>query len=184
MKYAYYMKRGIRLIRLLCLKLTSGSNIHFVSRLRSFNVSCDTAFSIENGGKMTLGSFSTHTNVHLSVCGGSLEIGNGCSFNRNDIIVSMQNIHIGDGSIFGPNVCIYDHDHVFNKTGIIKGKYKSSRIYIGKNVWIGAGVTILRGSTIGDNSIVGAGCVINGEIPTNTLVTMENRNLHFSALHD
>ncbi|MBE6769132.1 MAG: acyltransferase [Ruminococcaceae bacterium] len=102
---------------------------------------------------------------------GNFILGNEAGLGVNNIIVCHNDISIGDGTILGPNVLIYDHDHEFNSEhGVEKKKFKTAPIKIGKNCWIGANVTILRGTTIGDNCVVGAGCVLKGKFPSNKLI--------------
>ncbi|MEH7207667.1 acyltransferase [Priestia megaterium] len=107
----------------------------------------------------------TKRNVTLQAERGILEIGKNVFFNENCKVVAHQKIKIGDNSTFGPNVCIYDHDHDF-----LNGGFISSDVFIGKNVWVGANVVILRGTVIGDNCVVGAGCVVKGNYPEDTVV--------------
>lgn len=97
--------------------------------------------------------------------------------------MSRNKILIGSGSSIGPNVCIYDHNHRFDKTGHKKNEFRDSPIIIGKNVWIAANCSILKGAQIGENCIIGAGCVISGVIPPNSLVTSE-RGLIIQQLRD
>lgn len=106
--------------------------------------------------------------------GGTISI-KSCYVNSNSICVSMGNIKIGEDVIIGPNVMIYDHDHMFNENGIVKGYYKVGKISIGNNVWIGAGAIILRDTVIGDNCIIGAGTTVKGSIPNNSIVTNERK---------
>ncbi len=135
-----------------------------------------------NNGKMKLGRISAEANVHLVSWGGMLTIGKGCSFNRNTIVAARKQIKIGNGTLVGPNVCIYDHDHAFGPDGVIKDRMNYGAVTIGNNVWIGAGTIILRGATIGDNCVIGAGCVISGSIPPYSLVTSESRNIKIRSL--
>ncbi len=103
----------------------------------------------------------------IQASNGTIELEGSIYINRNCTVVAHNNIHIGKGTTIGPNVCIYDHDHNYRKTG---SYLLSAPVVIGKNVWIGAGCIILRGSVIGDNCVVGAGSVIKGEYPMNTLL--------------
>lgn len=125
-------------------------------------------------GNIKIGkSFNIKQGVYLAaVNGGCINVGNNVSLNRNCILVSHKNISIGDNVAVGPNVVFYDHDHKFGENGIEEG-YKTGSITIGKNCWIGASVTILRGTHIGEGSIIGAGCIVQGEIPPNSLVKMQ-----------
>lgn len=102
----------------------------------------------------------------------TVNIGENCFFNNYCSVNALQNITIGNGTIFGENVRIYDHNHRFAKKNIlIKNQgYSTSNIYIGDNCWIGSDVIILKGASIGDNCVIGAGCIINSIIPNNTIV--------------
>ncbi len=103
---------------------------------------------------------------------GGVKIGRHCFFNNYCTLASRAGITIGNGSIFGENVKIYDHNHCYKDTSIpIKDQgYTSAPITIGKHCWIGSNVVILKGVTIGDNCVIGAGCVIYKDVPDNSVV--------------
>ncbi|MBQ0151460.1 MAG: acyltransferase [Chryseobacterium sp.] len=85
----------------------------------------------------------------------------------------LQHIFIGENTLFGENVKIYDHNHVYTRSEPLQIKHQeftSAPIHIGKNCWLGSNVTILKGVTIGDNAIIGAGCTIFKDVPANTTV--------------
>lgn len=103
---------------------------------------------------------------------GQIEIGHGCFLNRRVTIICHKQIKIGKNCQFGPNICIYDHDHKFNLGGIISGEYNVGDIVIDDNCWIGAGVIILRNTHIGKGSVIGAGTILKGEVPPDSLVRM------------
>lgn len=105
----------------------------------------------------------------LEANNGELYIGKNVFVNRNCNIVSLKKIEIRDGTTIGPNVCIYDHDHIISLTKDNTSGFIVDEIIIGKNVWIGSGAIILKGVTIGDNSVIGAGSVITKDVPKNTL---------------
>lgn len=182
MNIQFLFFRAISAGRLYLISLLDRKKLVLSGRLKDYDVALDTKIRIGNNGKMKLGSFSSESNVHLTAWGGQLEIGNGCSFNRNDIIIARKNTRIGKGTLLGPNVCIYDHDHAFGTEGIIKDEMTYGAISIGNNVWIGAGTIILKNTTIGDNCVIGAGCVVSGEIPACSLVTATNRILKITPL--
>ena len=101
-----------------------------------------------------------------------LTIGENVFFNNYCSVNCLKNIKIGDDCLFGENVRIYDHNHVFNKKSLVRENgYTYGEITIGKNCWIGSNVTILKKAKIGNNCVIGAGCVINEEIADNTIVT-------------
>ena len=98
-----------------------------------------------------------------------MSIGKGCFLNQNVMIVSKNEIVIGDNVIIGPNVVIVDHDHNY-KVSDRKNTFTAAPIHIGNNVWIGANVTIMKGTSIGEGSVIGAGVVLKGEYPANTVI--------------
>ena len=104
-----------------------------------------------------------------SVEDAEIHIGSYTCFGENDIIVARRKVTIGERCIIAPNVVFYDHDHKYDDSGYTTG-YKYDEIVIGNHVWIGANVTVLKGTRIGDNCVVGAGCVLKGEIPSNTMI--------------
>lgn len=103
---------------------------------------------------------------------GSLKIGNDVFLNNYCTICVFDEITIGDGTIFGENVKIYDHNHIYLNpdTPIKQQGYTSAPIHIGRHCWIGSNVTILKGVTIGDNCVIGAGCVIHRDVSSNSVV--------------
>ena len=129
-----------------------------------------------SNGKIKFGmGFISSTNTAFSALdGGEMIIGKRVVVNRNSMFICRKRISIGDHCTFGPNVCIYDHDHYYGIEGVKPG-YKYGDVVIDDHCWIGAGTIILRGSHIGEGSIVGAGCVIKDNIPPHSLVTMERQ---------
>ena len=119
--------------------------------------------------------------VSISAIDGTVAVGDFTSINRNCIIVAHNSIKIGNNVAIGPNVCIYDHDHAWNKDGIINGKYKGAPIEIGNDCWIGANAIILAGAMIDKCSIIGAGTIVKGEIPDYSIV-YDHRNKHIKRL--
>ena len=104
--------------------------------------------------------------------GGSIEIGNNVSINKNASIVSRSKIRIGNNVSIGPNCSIYDHDHDFsNKDQLIQNQgYISSEILIGDDVWIASNVFIGKGVKISNGAIVASGSVLVNDVEANTVV--------------
>ena len=123
-----------------------------------------------SGGTVALGDrvFADRQCAIVAV-GGKLTIGDHTFINSNCTIVSHERIAIGSNCMFGPNVCVYDHDHKFGFEGV-SNDYNTSEVTIGNNCWIGANTVILRGTHIGDNSVIGAGTVVKGDIPPHSIV--------------
>lgn len=106
-----------------------------------------------------------------------LQIGKDCFFNNQCTIGANGSVIIGDGSIFGENVKIYDHNHRFSniEKSIKSQGYSNGKIRIGKHCWIGSNVCILKNADIGNNCVIGAGCVISEKIEDNTIVKRDNQ---------
>ena len=105
-----------------------------------------------------------------------VEIGDGTFFNNYCSINAINIVKIGKNCLFGENVKIYDHNHIFNKKTIpIKEQgFKSEAVSIGDDCWICSNVIILKSSKIGNNSVIGAGCVISDSVDDNLLVKNNN----------
>ncbi|HFI0113616.1 acyltransferase [Streptococcus suis] len=112
--------------------------------------------------------------------GASVIIGNDCFFNNYCSLNANERIEIGQGTIFGENVKIYDHNHRFaDRQQLLKKQgFSTEPVHIGKNCWIGSNVVILKGTIIGDNCIVGAGTVLSGNIGDGKIVT-QRRELEY-----
>lgn len=109
---------------------------------------------------------------NANVSTGKLVLGNNISFNNDCSINCHGKIIIGDNCIFGENVKMYDHNHVYKRCDIpiAKQGFSVGEIKIGSNCWIGSNVTILKGADIGDNVVIGANCLIYKSIPSNSVV--------------
>ncbi|GEJ46787.1 MULTISPECIES: acyltransferase [unclassified Chryseobacterium] len=125
--------------------------------------------------KITIGnSVSFRNYVHILVQqNATLEIGNHFFMNNFCSINCLDRISIGDNTLFGENVKLYDHNHAYHthpEFKLFSSEFTTAPIRIGSNCWLGSNVTVLKGVTIGDNCIIGAGCTIYKDIPPNTTV--------------
>lgn len=124
--------------------------------------------------------FSCRNFVHFIIQNNAeLEIGENVFINNFCSINCLEKISIGDNTLLGENVKIYDHNHAYNRSDnqldVSHTEFTKSPITIGKNCWLGSNVTILKGVTIGDNCIIGAGCTIAKDIPSNsTIINQQN----------
>ncbi len=104
----------------------------------------------------------------------TLIINNGVYFNNYCSINCLGYIEIGENTLFGEGVKIYDHNHKYyyqnEKLIVEKADFTIGKIVIGKNCWIGSNVSILNNVVIGDNVIIGANCLIYKSLPSNTVV--------------
>ena len=141
----------------------------------------DLALSVKlhphDGGRIVLKKhIHASRNVVFEAEGGELQIGEGCFFNNGCMAVSHESITIGDYTSFGPNVFIYDHDHVTGAGEKLHGNhYKTAPVTIGSNVWVGANCVILRGTVIEDDCVIGAGSIIKGKYKKGSVV-IQKRN--------
>ena len=131
-------------------------------------------YKMTNGRRVSFGKGFTFRKGFNLVIGrdGHVEIGDGCFFNNYCSVNCLNSISIGNGTIFGEGVKIYDHNHKFSdfsKT-IKEQGYSIGLVRIGNHCWIGTNAVILKGTEIGDNCVIGAGCVVSGIIPANTIV--------------
>jgi acetyltransferase-like isoleucine patch superfamily enzyme len=98
-------------------------------------------------------------------------------FNNYCSINCLGKISIGENTMFGEGVKLYDHNHSFgyheNNLVVSRDQFEIAPIIIGKNCWIGSNVTILKGVTIGDNVIIGANCLIYKSIASNMVVKLK-----------
>ena len=154
------------------------NSIRFIGRPNYRNLlAVEPTVRIETGRGAVLRigkAFRARRNVELNARAGSLTIGRNVFLNSGCIITAREEISVGDGTIFGPNVIVYDHDHKIGRGVVLDNQYICAPISIGKNVWIGAGTLILKGASVGDNCIVAAGRVVTGKIPADT-VMMQKR---------
>lgn len=111
----------------------------------------------------------------------TLKIGEKVYFNEDTMISCQEEVIIGNGCQFGPNVKVFDNNHRFDAENGVRSEYKSAPIRIGDHCWIGANTVILKGTVIGKNSVIGAGCVISRDILPCSVVTC-GRDLHIEKM--
>ena len=106
---------------------------------------------------------------------GFLEIGKNNFFNNDCSITCLKKISIGNDNLFGENVKIYDHNHVFNSSNKdLKEKFKTNSVLIGNNNWIGSNVVILKNSSIEDRNVIGAGVIMDKKLDSYNIVKSTN----------
>lgn len=120
--------------------------------------------------------FRARHNVELNIRDKAvLEIGSDVFLNSGCVITARERVLIGDHTIFGPNVVIYDNDHKICDGRVLDNEFETASVVIGKNVWIGAGAIILKGSVIEDNCVIAAGSVVKGRVESNHIL-IQKRN--------
>ena len=107
---------------------------------------------------------------------GYLEIGDNNAFNNYCSINCHKKIIIGNNNMFGENVKMYDHNHVFNDKSVDMQKtYKNNEIYIGNYNWVGSDVIFLSKSNVKNNNVIGAKCIINDKYDNGNIIKMDNK---------
>lgn len=104
---------------------------------------------------------------------GRLHIGASTYMNRYCLISCHGHISIGERCMFGPGVKIFDNNHRFNKNTGVSGDLSIGEISIGNRCWIASDAIILKGARIGDNCVIAAGCIIDYDVPDNTIVRIK-----------
>lgn len=171
---------GYNLVRVVYHKIRFGKRFS-VHPLQRISPRC--ALKIFEQGKLRIGrntefSYGCDFEVHGN---GELSIGAGTYFNRYCMISAHQSVQIGAHCMFGPGVKIFDNNHRFSPQEGVSSTLKCDDITIGDRCWIASDVIILKGSRIGDRCVIGAGCVISGEVPSETLVR-QKQSLEFTPI--
>ncbi len=132
--------------------------------------------TVEKGGLMRLGRNTQVSKDCYFFVGrrATLSIGDGTYFNSRCMLSAQSEIRIGKGCLFGPDVKIYDNNHVHKLgLGLVSGQHTSLPVIVGDGCWIASNVIILKGASIGERSVIGAGCIITGHIPPDSVVRVE-----------
>ncbi len=129
----------------------------------------------DKAARIDLGSNITIRNYCNVLVGNHAELvmGNGFFMNNFCSINCLEKIEIGENTLFGEGVKLYDHNHKYSNEPSFKieqQKFNTAPIKIGKNCWLGSNVTVLKGVTIGDNCIIGAGCLIYKDVEEGSIV--------------
>lgn len=145
-------------------------------------------YKIVYGNRLSTGKNTTWRRNFLVMLEkeGKVLIGDNCFFNNDCTIGANKLVEIGEGTIFGENVKIYDHNHKFAdlKKSIKEQGFSNGTVHIGCHCWIGSNVNILKNADIGNNCVIGAGCVISGKIEDNTIVKVNQKAQYLEeALH-
>tara|TARA_Y100000589_G_scaffold250957_1_gene239119 strand:+ start:1835 stop:2362 length:528 start_codon:yes stop_codon:yes gene_type:complete len=142
-------------------------NSLFIDKKSKTFLNCQ--ITIRNKGKFKInGGINVYPGTLINIYGGTLKTFKGVAINRNCTISCHHEILIGENTLIGPNVSIYDHDHKIANKKIKKNDFSKASIKIGSNVLIGANSIILKGVKIGDNVVIAAGSIISKDIPDGT----------------
>ena len=115
-------------------------------------------------GTLTLGKVKFRSHCQVFCDEGNVIINDGVFFNNNCSINSKGVVSIGDNTIFGESVKIYDHNHTLTDLKPDLNQFTVQNVSIGKNCWFGSNCIILAGVSICEGVTVGAGCVVSKDI--------------------
>ena len=154
----------LQLLRAVCRGLQPGHSILLDKPLK---------LRLSRGAHVTLGDrVESDGRVFITVgYAARLNIGNRVYFNDGAVISCLGRVDIGDDTLFGPGVKIFDNNHRFSREEGVSRVCDAGSITVGRNCWVASDVVLLKGTNIGDNCVIGAGCVIRGEVPAGSLVT-------------
>lgn len=156
--------------------------IKIVDRIRQ--ISMILYWKIKYGKRIVIGKgnrFRSRLKIRIEK-DGFLEIGEDNFFNHDCSITCLKKISIGNGNLFGENVKIYDHNHVFNSnTKDLREKFKTNSILIGNNNWIGTNVVILKNSSMEDRNVIAAGVILDKKLNSYNVVKVTN-NISISKI--
>ena len=154
----------LQLLRLVCRGLQPGHSILLDKPLK---------LRLSRGAHVTLGDrVESDGRVFITVgYAGRLSIGSRVYFNDGAVISCLGKVDIGDDTLFGPGVKLFDNNHRFSREEGVSRVCDAGSITVGRNCWIASDVVLLKGANIGDNCVIGAGCVIRGTVPAGSLVT-------------
>lgn len=128
-------------------------------------------YDVVIGTKVSPYLYSGYTFLNARNINTEIFIDNRVWTNNNLVIICEgEGVYIGEDTLIGTNVEIYDSDfHGVNPAHRKRGTSKTSKVIIGSNVWLGSNVKILKGVTIGNNSIIANGSIVSKSIPENVI---------------
>lgn len=97
-------------------------------------------------------------------------IGNNVATNNNLFICAANSITIGDDTVIGERVTIFDFEGHGLRANERKKIGQIGSVLLAENIWIGNNVIILKNTNIGKNSIIAAGAVVSGTFPENVII--------------
>lgn len=149
---------------------------YFRSKAESVKIGNGFVAQISETAKLQFGKNLDFRN-YISIWVGKnaeLNIGENVFMNNFCSVNCLKSIEIGENTIFGEGVKVYDHNHAYShaigELHVNRKEFTYGPVKIGKNCWLGSNVVVLRGVSIGDNSIIGASCVIHKDVPENSVI--------------
>lgn len=98
--------------------------------------------------------------------GGRIRVGSRVFVNCGTVIISVEEVVIGDDVAFAHEVMVIDSD----SHGVEGRPHVEAPVRIGDGTWLGARAMVLPGVTIGRRVLVAAGAVVTRDVPDDVLV--------------
>lgn len=155
------IKWGTSSLRVAAAKLRLGSRLRLHRGGKPVYLGHGVRLMVQPGGCMELGAgayIDDRSRLQVN-SGATMRVGDYVYMNTNVCVVAAECIEIGSHTMVGPNVCIYDHDHVFDTDGV-HSELKTAPVHIGERCWLGSNAIVTSGVTIGNRILAGGGCVI------------------------
>lgn len=115
---------------------------------------------------------------------GYLQIGDNCFFNNYCSINCHKKIVIGNDNIFGENVKIYDHNHIFNNKSLdMKKEFRCNEVYIGNKNWFGSNTIVLSKANIQNENVISAGMTINDKHGSYKIIRSANTEIEEEIIY-
>jgi len=131
-----------------------------------------------NNSILDINNLSARNNLSIFVSHGTLIFEKDCFVNNDCSFNCLKSIRIGENTIFGEGVKIYDHDHSIDENYVVsKTDFVTSPVMIGANCWIGSNTVILKGVSIADNVIIGANSLVNKSVLVSGIYVNKNGSL-------
>ena len=108
----------------------------------------------------------------LNAIGGTITVGDGCSFAGDVTISAVASVMLGRDVLVARGVHIGDHDHAFTDPGRParrQGIANAAPVMIGDGAWLGHNVTVTAGVSIGRGAVIAAGAVVTRDVPPYSL---------------
>ena len=136
-------------------------------------------WKLKYGKRIKIGKnlkFRKRMNINIAK-DGFLSIGDNNFFNNDCSINCHSNIIIGNDNLFGENVKIYDHNHIFNNKNVDYTKtFSDGKIIIGNHNWICTNTVLIKDTQLGNYNVIGTGVSIKAKLDSENLIK-ESQNI-------
>lgn len=153
------LKWSASAIGLAVLKAGLGSRISWPRAGKPIYIGRGARIRVAEGGRLEIGAalyLSENCLIQMNP-GARASFGKEVFMNANSRVVAAESVHVGDHGMFRPNVCVYDHDHVFGENGV-SNDLVTSPVEIDECCWMDANTLVTRGTKIADHVCVGGDC--------------------------